>query len=379
MKNNISANTLIVLLYTMPIAYLFTLIISAHYLKFIIWSGLLTYIIFYLLIKGMLRIKILLITLSFILILLLNIVLADNIAYVFASALIVFFKMAIVILTISHTNNLVEILLKKWYKASIIFTLLLPYYIYILNNQYINYMDLSRILFINTIGIVLYYIYNKELKNLIWAILCINAVASLFFGSRMYTLLIVISIMYLLYSQYYKKSKLFVILISIFILGLYIKIIPIVELFISITNNLGIRSRNLNLFLDYLKSSNEGLYLSGRDDIYDIVVNYLANNGFSPSGLAKVRYITEGRYYHSHNIFLEYFLVLGFILGSVLLIIYLCRIFILIYYSKYKKIIGIAIVLNLYFLAEGLTGSNFVENTIFWLAIGITYYKGDYL
>lgn len=108
-----------------------------------------------------------------------------------------------------------------------------------------------------------------------------------------------------------KRSLSYVIILVIIIfIAIYLKEILIFINGILVEN--GIYSRSIDLFLE------DGVYLSGRETIYDEVINQIKSNPILGIGLAGDRVYTGGTY--SHNIFLEIISGFGVIIGSFLLI-----------------------------------------------------------
>lgn len=279
------------------------------------------------------------------------------------------------------TQNLVSFHLFKsiWLKMAVIFTLLLPVFYLFRKNGIISYYDIGFLAHINLL-ILTYYIFDRDSRYKMKRIV-VYALANLFiltvFGSRMVliTTLLTIVITFFLVSD--KKNIRFYINISgVFILSLlFTKNIENILAKLNVTlADYGIRSRNLSLFLSQLNEKNDStLYLSGRDDIYPIVIEYLRANLFFPSGLGITRTITNNNYYHSHNFFLEILLIFGLFGSLVLISVYFYKFGYLYKYKDYlenRTKLYLLTILSVSFLFRSLTGTYFITDVIFLFCLG---------
>ena len=93
---------------------------------------------------------------------------------------------------------------------------------------------------------------------------------------------------------------------------------------ISFLEHYGLRSRNISLFLLHLRGGNFESLSAGRSEIYSTVYAYVRQRYGLPAGFGVTRFITNGEYYFSHNVFLDFALVFGiwgsmvFLLGTVI-------------------------------------------------------------
>lgn len=157
------------------------------------------------------------------------------------------------------------------------------------------------------------------------------------------------------------KAMLYIILFSLVILGimLFDEILGIInETLISY----GIHSRTLALFLQ------GGVYLSGRDTLYEDVFNEILNKPFLGIGLAGDRLIIGGGYVH--NIFLEILANFGFILGG-FLIVFLIFLLVRNLLERDIRRYNMAIVwIGLGFVPLLVSGS-YLTDFNFWIMLGI--------
>ncbi len=104
----------------------------------------------------------------------------------------------------------------------------------------------------------------------------------------------------------YTRVLLYLIIFSIIFLGMLF-LNEILEYIYEFLLNFGIRSRSIQLFL------RDDVYLSGRDKIYDSVIEEISNNPILGIGLAGDRRIIGGGY--AHNIFIEILANFGIVIG----------------------------------------------------------------
>ncbi len=136
----------------------------------------------------------------------------------------------------------------------------------------------------------------------------------------------------------------------------------------------GIRSRNLNLFISQLSGKDTSEFLSGRDSIYPVVLEYLRGNGAFPSGFGVARKLTNGLYYHSHNFFLEMILILGFLGFAILIGCFFIKMQVLFKNRKHKNnkmMLEFIVILLSSFVVRSLTGTYFVTDVVFLTFLGI--------
>src|SRR5699024_8868429 len=134
----------------------------------------------------------------------------------------------------------------------------------------------------------------------------------------------------------------------------------------------------LSLIHTQLKNPTQDLYLSGRENIYSEVENYLSENGLFPSGISMARYLTNGQYYHSHSFYLETLLVFGYIITYILILVLIMR-FIYIFKSEKSKDdiykIEILVLLLISFIVRSITGTYFISDILFLTGLSIVVSK----
>ena len=219
------------------------------------------------------------------------------------------------------------------------------------------YMLLPTLVFINDI------FEGFSIISFIFLILSLIVILSL--GSRGAVLCILVFAFLKFFNPLLKKSYIKII-VSFIILSMCIFTLfflgKIAEFLYYELLNFGINSRTLSLFL------REGVYLSGRDKIYDSVIMEIYKKPITGIGIAGDRRILDGSYVH--NFFIElignFGLIIGFIIsiGIVLLII---RSLITKNNEKYELII---LWVSLGFV-HLIVSSSYLIDVKFWILFGL--------
>ena len=159
----------------------------------------------------------------------------------------------------------------------------------------------------------------------------------------------------------YNKLLIYLIILFIFVIGI-IYIYEILEYLYNVLLNFGIRSRSIQLFL------RDDIYLSGREKIYDGVINGILDQPILGIGLAGDRQIIGGGY--AHNIFIEILANFGVILGSFIILILICLIISSLFTKEDKRYNMIIIWISVGFVHLFVSGSYLIEFK-FWILLGL--------
>ena len=335
---NINNFFLIVLLYISPIVYLTTIIVPNQYL---LYAENAAYFIFILCLlvynKFKFKFKTIAILVIVAIVFLTNALLSQHPEYVIP-IFINFSLILIPTLIVLDKKMDFQQVFKFWEKFALLFTVILPVYIVLNDLRKIGYYEIGYVTHVN----LLFYTYlfsnfkkNFSIKNMI--LLILNVFCCFIFGSRSVLAagIVVILVAFFMFQNERKISYYFI-LSAFLICGTYIynnlaEILINIQFFI---NKLGFSSRNLSLFIQEL-NNNEGLYLSGRDGIYPIIIDHLKSSNGLPEGVGMARVLTSGKFYHAHNFLLEMLLTFGLIIGTFLIVI-LLLIFVRLIFKKYK-------------------------------------------
>lgn len=305
-----------------------------------------------------------------------NAVLVDNPTYPLGDGLNLLFYSFIPFYIVSINGIVTKKIISYWLKAAIFFSLLMPIYYYLRITYVITYYEIGLIAYYNFFGLITYAFINKN--NKLWIFILINLSVIGILGSRMTFLasILTLFIAYLVFSPkknfiYYAKIILTFLLAGIIYLNL-LNILNSINLFLL---NRGISSRNLTLFIQQINgSASSDSILSGRQEIYPVVLSYIKERGFFPSGFGMARFLTEGKYYHSHNFLTELILIFGIFGLIILLTLTVVRIF-EIKKNKYGYTESInyklSFLIFISFLLRSITGTHFVSDVMFLISIAL--------
>lgn len=328
--------------------------------------------------KGILNKRFIIIYSFFLGLILINIILTSYDEYVIADAinfLVLLFIPAYILL---QERVLYEDLFHTWFRFALSFTLLIPIYFSLLNNNYINYMDLAYLNHLNIIVFSYFYFKLERNESISLIFLFINLIISTIFGSRM---IAIASFVIILFSMVYFKRKsfryYFILVLLIFSGILFFNNLNNILFYLSDKlNKYGINSRNLNLLIEQLSKKDGEIYLSGREQIYTTVTSYLDKKGFFPSGISVARSITNGDFYHAHNFFLELFLIFGYLFGLILIVMFVFRVWFI--FKKRKTLqdyykIDLLLLLIVSFFIRSLTGTYFLSDSLFLISLALLF------
>lgn len=267
-----------------------------------------------------------------------------------------------------------------WIKVSIIFTYILPVYYFYRQSGYISYFDIGFIAHLNIL-IMAYHLMSSKRKSFIMLLyLSINILVVAILGSRLVLIssLFTSLFTYLLLSN--KKSSKFYINVSLIsIIGYLIiqNLINVLNFINNIIVNFGLNSRNLSMFIAQLSGRyDNSTIVSGRDNIYPVIIEYLIDNGFFPSGFGVARNLTNGAYYHAHNFLMELLLIFG-LFGLILIVYYfILKIRILIKFKNLHEnriMLEFLLLFLVSYLIRSIMGTYFVTDVIFLTFLGIIF------
>ena len=173
-------------------------------------------------------------------------------------------------------------------------------------------------------------------------------------------------------------SKKYIITMVIGIVGIVVinNLNALLQYFQVILNTYNLNSRSLSLLIEQLRAGNAGVYLTGRNIIYDEIVDYIIDRGGLPGGFGVSLNISNGRFYHPHNLFLQLAVMFG-VLGGMLLI------FVVLYRLKRLKRnrqqfeYQFTLLLLIEYLVISFTGGSILNHYVAILGIGmIFFYRG---
>lgn len=273
-----------------------------------------------------------------------------------------------VLLILSNEVNY-SLVFEIWGKFALVFSLLLPLYIFLNQIGKIGYYEVGYVTHVN----ILFYAYlfsnlkqGRKIKNII--LLLVNILCCFVFGSRSVLAAGVIVIILSFFSfQKERKTSYYLVAFGLSAIAIYVykNLISLLMSLQALMNNFGFSSRNLILFIQQLNDKSDGVYLSGRDGIYPLIFAHLENTNGFPEGVGMARVLTSGEYYHAHNFILEMLLTFGIILGFILLLLLMICFLLLLLKKNKSDRIKFCVILLISFFTRSMVGTYFLQDTIF--------------
>lgn len=261
------------------------------------------------------------------------------------------------ILSIYYDNDMFAII-TKFSCISIILSYFLLYF-YILTGKPISEdaLGLSYAVLPNTLFVIAYYFFKKEKAYIFFA--CLGFIFALMCGSRGPTILIFTFIsMCILINSKKKISVIFFLLMCIlFYAGFFYSLAMIGS---ELVSNLGFSTRIFDIFLQGETFS----HTSGRDYIYKYLLMLLDEKPLMGYGL-----FGEWAYvgWNAHQLYLEVLFEYGYILGSFLILLYICTIIKTIKNEKEKAQLYFVLIYVNYVLIQGFMSYSHLRPELFLL------------
>lgn len=307
--------------------------------------------------------------------LLLNIVLVSYKEYVAIELVNIFINFFIPMYIILLKKINYDKFVNEWYYIAKWLSFLLPLYLYLYLYSHINYSHIGNFTYLNIIILSYFYFVKKDRKRLTLFLLFVNTLFSLLIGSRLIAISSVLSIFIMIIffepkKDYHYYIRIILLLISTITFIFYLENILLYVLRLASAYN--IRLRNISLLIDQISNIDNKIYLSGREEIYRQLFDYIKKRFAMPGGVAVTRVVTNGEYYHAHNIILEFLLVFG-LLGSVLIALYYgIRIYKLRMSRQYNETkYTIMIIILISYLIRAIGGTYFLEDSMFIISSAI--------
>lgn len=278
--------------------------------------------------------------------------------YVFIEGMQALFGVLVPCLCITNGSFNLKIFIDKWWKFSKINLPLVLLAIILLKRGLVHYAIFTSICVPN--AFIGSYMLLQGIDNRKWLFVNVlfNILVIAIFGGRMAA---VISACMILFAYVYsEKIKLWkkVLLIGLMIIMAYILLNNLIEILYFISQKLsqyGMFSRSISLLIRQIE--NNEIYLTNRDYIYNLCIEYIKGRSGLPGGFGVPLYITAGQYYYAHNIILQFLTFFG-IWGTIILGVATwirSRTLKLIASSRCRKFINF---LALCYIGIGMTGSS---------------------
>ena len=137
-------------------------------------------------------------------------------------------------------------------------------------------------------------------------------------------------------------------------------------------------SRTLTLLTDQLRSGNMGIYMTRRDVLYEIIIDYIIDRAGLPGGFGVTLAITDGAFYHPHNLILQLAVMIGGGGAAVFLMLVVYKI---LRFKRNNDDLNYRFVLLLVldYSVISLTGGSILINYIAIIGMAVLFfYRGDW-
>lgn len=387
-----NAKIVILFLYLSILMYLFTPFFTSQQISRLTYVVLITLIIYAIWeSKFIFNNKFMLIFLFMSSLMVLNLLIVSYKYFVLVE-MFTFLTIAFIPLFIMTSKNVdYEFLMRYWLRLSKLTTIMIPVYIYLYSKSYIGYADLGYLFHLNFIIQVYFLIIKKDINIVDIIFLVINALLGMILGSRglfVASMAVALGVLLILPRNKGVKYYLLIIVLGVFGLIIIMNINPILHSIYDLLTGYGIKSRNLYLFIKQLEGAESEVILTGRKYVYETMKEYVKGRNGLPSGLGVTRYITNGEYYYSHNVLLDFLIVLGSF-GTLLFTIWYIYKNIVLYKTKNidYSMLSVYVIFSISFWVQSIMGDYFINSKFFWIMISILIankkqargYKAPYL
>ena len=367
--------------YTYALFYFLPLIIPSTTMLMYIWLATIAVIVIF--INKKISVGLLKFMMLYVLVALVNVAVVSYKYYVVIDAFSGFVIFIPALLIISSYQFNIEDFLNVWYKFAIAATVFSPVAIILMQKRIIDYGVFTYLNLPNCIAFsFIFSLVNKEdrRKKIGLFLSIFNFFIILFFGGRMAAFAAAFSVFlgYMLSSSANRIKKA-IIIIMVGVMGVLIvnNLYSILVYANVILNKFNLNSRTFALLAEQIKASGHGLYMSGREVIYEEVVNYISQRAGLPGGFGVTLYISNGEYYHPHNLFLQLAVLFGIVGGILAVLVFVYRIFrVKKIYSHLEYIFTLFLILN--YLVISFTGGSILNNYVAIMGIGMAFfYRGN--
>lgn len=319
--------------------------------------------------------KVLLFLIIFVSSVIINYFLVDYRYYVFVEGVQAFLGIAIPCLCVSSYKFHLDKFIEKWYRVSFYDTILVLISIVLLKLNYVHYSIFTSICVPN-VFIISYMILEKKSPSKTMTIIALlNIAITAVLGGRMAAIvsacMLVLSFIYSRNIQIWKKLFFIIMLFlsAFFVLNYFEQILLFIN---EILNKYGIHSRSVTLLITQL--STKELYVTGRDSIYSVCIDYIKHNMGMPGGFGVALHLTNGEYYYTHNLFLQLLVMFG-IPGAIIVIIATVYRFLKCKKSFSPAYIRLLLFMFFSYFLIGMTGSSIWINYLSTIFIALLFFN----
>lgn len=273
---------------------------------------------------------------------------------------------------------------KMWIRFAVISTLITPVAIVLVQAQIIDYGVFTYLCLPN--AIIFSYatlITRKEKKYMFkyYGLALLNFFVILAFGGRMaaFTGLFTLFISYMISKDVSFLKKAAIIVFGIFLVVMIISNLTNILIIVQdVLDKYNMSSRTLTLLTDQLRSGNMGIYMTRRDVLYEIIIDYIIDRAGLPGGFGVTLAITDGAFYHPHNLILQLAVMIGGGGAAVFLMLVVYKI---LRFKRNNDDLNYRFVLLLVldYSVISLTGGSILINYIAIIGMAVLFfYRGDW-
>ncbi|MGJ5715825.1 O-antigen ligase family protein [Staphylococcus equorum] len=223
---------------------------------------------------------------------------------------------------------------------------------------------LSNYLLIPTIVFIEKFIDKGHIKCLILSIVSIFFILVLGSRGAILCILFFIAIKFIFLNSKNKAHNIIIkTLVGLFISFILLNYRSMLNMIYIMLSDFGIKSRTIQLFLK------EDIYLSGRENLYSKLIDYILNNPILGFGIAGDRKILSGEAVYAHNIFIEVIGNFGLFLGLLMVIVFITLVLYSLFNIKGEKKKILIIWLSIGFIHLFISSSYLIEMK-FWILFG---------
>ena len=265
-----------------------------------------------------------------------------------------------------------------WSKIALWATILSPIAVILLQTRQIDYgvftyLNLPNSVIFSYMAII---VTNKKQRRKYYLLSFVNFGITLLFGGRMAALAAAFSIFlsYMLSITTKTCKKISIVIAAAVAVLLAISYLEEILLILkSVLDKYNLSSRSVSLLLEQMKNGNTEIYLSGRNIIYDEMIDYITNRSGLPGGFGISLAVSNGKYYHPHNLFLQLSVMIG-VLGTIIF-------FILVFYKlwQHKKSsqaeeFKFIILFLVDYILISLSGGSILTNYVAIIGLGMVFF-----
>lgn len=265
-----------------------------------------------------------------------------------------------------------------WRKFAVLATIFSPIAVILMQRKLIDYGVFTYLNLPNTIIFSYMAMIDTDKRDRVkyYFLAVINVGIILLFGGRMAALAAAFSIFmsYMMSLKTRRWKKIAIVFLVAIVISLAItNLEEILMLIKSTLDKYNMSSRTIALLLEQIRKGNTEVYLSGRNEIYDEMIEYISNRCGLPGGFGVSLAVSQGKYYHPHNLFLQLSVMIG-AFGTIIFFL-----FVMINLYKHKQIcqepeFKFMVLLLADYILISLSGGSILTNFVAIMGFGMVFF-----